>query len=162
MPLCRIGCPISVTCAALFVPGAACAPTRLTATSVFKRLLIANRGEIAVRVIRACRELGIAPVAVYSEADAHALHVRMADAAFLIGPAPASDSYLASERIVDAALAARADAVHPGYGFLAENADFAQACLDAGLEFIGPPPKAMRALGLKTEARKLMQAVGVP
>ena len=129
---------------------------------MFKRVLIANRGEIAVRVIRACRELGISPVAVYSEADAHALHVRMADAAFLIGPAPASESYLAIDRIVDAALAARADAVHPGYGFLAENADFAQACLDAGLEFIGPPPKAMRALGLKTEARKLMQAVGVP
>jgi acetyl-CoA carboxylase biotin carboxylase subunit len=129
---------------------------------VFKRVLIANRGEIAVRVIRACRELGISPVAVYSEADAHALHVRMADAAILIGPAPATDSYLSIERIIDAAQQARADAVHPGYGFLAENADFAQACLDTGLEFIGPPPQAMRDLGLKTEARKLMQAAGVP
>jgi acetyl-CoA carboxylase, biotin carboxylase subunit len=129
---------------------------------VFKRLLIANRGEIAARVIRACREMGIAPVAVYSEVDAHALHVRMADTAYPIGPAPATDSYLRIDRILDAARKAGADAVHPGYGFLSENPDFAQACADAGLAFVGPPPKAMRDLGLKTEARKLMQAAGVP
>jgi acetyl-CoA carboxylase biotin carboxylase subunit len=129
---------------------------------VFKRLLIANRGEIAVRVIRACREMGISPVAVYSEADAHALHVRMADEAYPIGPAPATDSYLRIDHILDAARKAGAEAVHPGYGFLSENPDFAQACADAGLVFVGPPPKAMRDLGLKTEARKLMQAAGVP
>ncbi len=113
-------------------------------------------------MIRACRELGISPVAVYSEADANALHVRLADAAYPIGPPPANESYLRADRIVEAALASGADAVHPGYGFLAENASFAQACADAGLVFVGPPPKAMRDLGLKTEARKLMQAAGVP
>jgi acetyl-CoA carboxylase, biotin carboxylase subunit len=129
---------------------------------VFKRLLIANRGEIAVRVIRACRDMGISPVAVYSDADAHALHVRMADAAYPIGPPPATDSYLRIDRILDAAKQAGAEAIHPGYGFLSENPDFAQACADAGLVFVGPPPKAMRDLGLKTEARKLMQAAGVP
>ncbi|MDQ6673596.1 MAG: acetyl-CoA carboxylase biotin carboxylase subunit, partial [Chloroflexota bacterium] len=124
--------------------------------------MIANRGEIAVRVIRACREMGISPVAVYSDADAHALHVRMADAAFQIGPAPAADSYLRMDRVLEAARLSGADGVHPGYGFLAENAEFAQACIDAGLIFVGPPPAAMRALGLKTEARKLMHAAGVP
>jgi acetyl-CoA carboxylase biotin carboxylase subunit len=129
---------------------------------VFKKLLVANRGEIAVRVIRACREMGISPIAVYSAADEHALHVRMADAAYPIGPAPASESYLRVDRILDAAHLADAEAIHPGYGFLAENADFAQACLDDGLVFVGPPPKAMRDLGLKTEARKLMHAAGVP
>ncbi|HEX8967648.1 MAG TPA: acetyl-CoA carboxylase biotin carboxylase subunit [Chloroflexota bacterium] len=129
---------------------------------MFRRLLIANRGEIAVRVIRACRDLGVSPVAVYSEADAHALHVRMADAAYPIGAAPAADSYLRIDRILDAARAAGADAIHPGYGFLAENADFAQACADAGIAFVGPPPGAMRDLGLKTEARKLMRRAGVP
>jgi acetyl-CoA carboxylase biotin carboxylase subunit len=130
--------------------------------ALFRRLLIANRGEIAVRVIRACRELGISPIAVYSEADQHALHVRMADSARLIGPPPASQSYLHVERILEAAKATGAEAIHPGYGFLAENAEFAQACADAGLVFVGPPPKAMRDLGLKTEARKLMQRAGVP
>lgn len=129
---------------------------------MFKRLLIANRGEIAVRVSRACREMGIAPIAVYSEADALALHVRMADAAYPIGPAPAMESYLRIDRILEAARESGAEAVHPGYGFLAENAGFAQACIDAGLVFVGPPPAAMRDLGLKTEARKLMQAAGVP
>jgi acetyl-CoA carboxylase, biotin carboxylase subunit len=129
---------------------------------MFQRLLIANRGEIAVRVIRACREMGISPVAVYSEVDAQALHVRMADAAYEIGPAPATDSYLRIDRILEAAQESGAEAIHPGYGFLAENAEFAQACADAGLVFVGPPPKAMRDLGLKTEARKLMQAAGVP
>lgn len=129
---------------------------------MFERILIANRGEIAVRVIRACREMDISPVAVYSEADAQALHVRMADSAYPIGPAPAVDSYLRADRIIAAAKGARAEAIHPGYGFLAENAEFAQACADAGLIFIGPPPKAMRDLGLKTEARKLMQGAGVP
>ena len=129
---------------------------------MFRRLLIANRGEIAVRVIRACREMGISPIAVYSDADARALHVRMADAALRIGPAEASESYLRVPRIVEAARSMDAEAVHPGYGFLAENAEFAQACADAGLVFVGPPPKAMRDLGLKTEARKLMQSAGVP
>lgn len=129
---------------------------------MFRRVLIANRGEIAVRVIRACRELGISPIAVYSEADAQALHVRMADTAVGIGPPPATESYLNIERIIDAARASGAEAIHPGYGFLAENAEFAAACIEAGLVFIGPPPQAMRDLGLKTEARKLMQAAGVP
>src|ERR1043166_6113576 len=106
--------------------------------------------------------MGISPIAVYSEVDAHALHVRMADAAYPIGPAPAADSYLRIDRVLEAAHLAGAEAVHPGYGFLAENADFAQACVDAGVVFVGPPPRAMRDLGLKTEARKLMQAAGVP
>src|ERR1700682_2837879 len=106
--------------------------------------------------------MGISPIAVDSDAAVHALHVRMADAAYPIGPAPASDSYLRIDRVLEAAHLAEADAVHPGYGFLAENAEFAQACIDAGLIFVGPPPKAMRDLGLKTEARKLMHAAGVP
>src|SRR5206468_4447103 len=113
---------------------------------MFKRLLIANRGEIAVRVTRGCREMGISPIAVYSEPDEQALHVRMADAAYAIGGAPASESYLNVDRILDAARKAGAEAVHPGYGFLAENPAFAQACLDAGLIWVGPPPKAMRDL----------------
>jgi acetyl-CoA carboxylase biotin carboxylase subunit len=129
---------------------------------MFKKVLIANRGEIAVRVIRACREMGISSVAVYSAADEHAMHVRMADEAYHIGGAPADTSYLCIDRIVDVATRSGAEAVHPGYGFLAENASFAQACSDAGLTFIGPPPKAMRDLGLKTEARKLVGQAGVP
>ncbi|MBV8719434.1 MAG: acetyl-CoA carboxylase biotin carboxylase subunit [Chloroflexi bacterium] len=129
---------------------------------MFRRLLVANRGEIAVRVIRACREMGISPLAVYSEVDANALHVRMADAALPIGPAAAAESYLRIDRIIEAARALGAEAIHPGYGFLAENAAFAEACTEAGIAFVGPPPKAMRDLGLKTEARKLMQAAGVP
>src|SRR5262249_44999017 len=125
-------------------------------------ILVANRGEIAVRVIRGCREMGISPVAVYSDVDAQALHVRMADAALPIGAAQATESYLRIDKIIDAARALEAEAIHPGYGFLAENAEFAEACAAAGITFIGPPPKAMRDLGLKTEARKLMQAAGVP
>ncbi len=126
------------------------------------KLLVANRGEIAVRVIRACREQGIATVAVFSEADREALHVQMADEAYAIGPAPAVDSYLVIERIIEVARACGADAIHPGYGFLSENARFAEACAQAGLTFVGPPAAAMRALGSKTAARKLAREMGVP
>ena len=129
---------------------------------MFEKILIANRGEIAVRIIRACRELGIASVAVYSEVDRHALHVRLADEAVLIGPAPASQSYLAVDRILQAAQITRARAIHPGYGFLAENAAFAQAVQEAGLVFIGPPAEAMRLMGDKAQGRARMQSAGVP
>ncbi len=127
-----------------------------------KRLLIANRGEIACRVIRTCRRLGVHTIAVHSEADRGALHVRLADEARAIGPAPARESYLNAAAVIEAARDARADAIHPGYGFLSENAVFAEACAAAGIVFVGPPPAAMRAMGLKHEAKSLVSAAGVP
>jgi len=126
------------------------------------RLLIANRGEIACRVMRTCRRLGVHTIAVYSDADRGALHLRLADEARAIGPAPASESYLSVEAILAAARDARADAIHPGYGFLSENAAFAEACAAAGIVFVGPPAAAMRAMGLKHEAKALVSAAGVP
>ncbi|MDB4968957.1 MAG: Carbamoyl-phosphate synthase chain ATP-binding protein [Myxococcales bacterium] len=127
-----------------------------------KKILIANRGEIAVRVMRACRELGIKTVAIYSDADRGALHVRTADEAYPVGPPPARESYLDMAKVLDAAKKSGADAIHPGYGFLSEKADFARACAAAGVTFIGPPADAIDAMGDKTRARQKMMAAGVP
>jgi len=132
------------------------------AQKIIQKVLIANRGEIAIRVMRTCKEMGITTVAVYSDADRKMPHVLAADEAYHIGPAPARESYLSIERLLDAAIRSKADAIHPGYGFLSENEDFAQAVQDAGLIFIGPRPESIRAMGDKTEARKLMRAAGVP
>ncbi len=129
---------------------------------MFKKVLIANRGEIAVRVIRACHEMGIAAVAVYSDVDRAALHVRKADEAYPIGAPAASESYLNIQKILDVAARSGADAIHPGYGFLSENAKFARACADAGVKFIGPTAAAMDAMGSKTRARQAMERAGVP
>ena len=129
---------------------------------MFKKILIANRGEIACRVIRACREMKIATVAVYSDADRDALHVRMADEAFHIGPPPSAESYLRWEKIIEVAKASGAEAIHPGYGFLSENAEFVRNVTAAGIVFIGPPPEAMEGLGGKMSARKIAIEAGVP
>src|SRR5207344_2258774 len=129
---------------------------------MFTKILIANRGEIACRVIKTARRMGIATVAVYSDADATARHVRLADEAVHIGPSPARESYLVGEKIIAAAKSTKAEAIHPGYGFLSENADFAQAVIDAGLIWVGPKPDSIRAMGLKDAAKKLMDGAGVP
>ncbi len=129
---------------------------------MFKKVLVANRGEIAVRIIRACRELGLETVAVFSEADRNALHVRYADEAYLLGPAPSRESYLRADKIFDIAKRAGADAIHPGYGFLAEREDFAAECAERGIIFIGPKPSAIAAMGDKAEARATVIKAGVP
>ncbi len=129
---------------------------------MFSKVLIANRGEIAVRIIRACDELGIGTVAVYSELDREAPHVAWADEAYLIGPGPANESYLVIDKLIDVAQRAGAEAIHPGYGFLAENAGFAAALEKSGITFIGLPASAIEAMGSKTRARELMAKAGVP
>jgi acetyl-CoA carboxylase biotin carboxylase subunit len=134
----------------------------LEETTLFGKLLVANRGEIAVRVIRTCQEMGIRTVAIYSDADRGALHVRMADEAVRVGPAPSGESYLRIDKIIQAAKATGAPAIHPGYGFLSERGAFVTACKEAGITFVGPPAEAIEAMGDKTEARQRMIAAGVP
>ena len=129
---------------------------------MFNKVLVANRGEIACRVIKTCRRLGIKSVAVYSDADAHAPHVKMADEAHHIGPSPASESYLDQEKLIEAAKSSGAEAVHPGYGFLSERADFSEAVAKAGMAFVGPPPESLKLLGTKTNARLLLGSADVP
>src|SRR5690349_13582737 len=129
---------------------------------MFRKVLIANRGEIALRVIRACRELNISTVAVFSEADRDSLHVRLADESVCIGPPPASQSYNHVARLISAAEVTGADAIHPGYGFLSENAHFAEVCASCGFVFIGPTPDMIRSMGDKAEARRTMMAAGLP
>ena len=129
---------------------------------MFKKVLVANRGEIAIRVMRACRDLDIASVAVYSDLDADSLHTRTADEAYNVGPGPASESYLKIPNILDAAKRSGAEAVHPGYGFLSENEGFANACAEAGIVFIGPPVAAIEAMADKIRAKQTVMAAGVP
>ena len=131
-------------------------------TKQFKKILVANRGEIAVRIIRACRDLGIGSVAVYSDCDQSAYHVRMADEAYHIGASPAAESYLVHDKIIDAAKASGADAIHPGYGFLSENADFSERCKNEGIVFIGPSPDSIRLLGDKLQAKQTAVEAGLP
>src|SRR6266851_4338752 len=150
----------SLCCKILSSPSRCAAQEKIR--PMFKKILIANRGEIAVRVLRACHEMGIAAAVVYSEADRVALHVRKADEAYPIGTAAASESYLNIAKMLDVARRAGADAIHPGYGFLSENAKFAQACADVGVKFIGPTAAAMDAMGSKTRARQAMEKAGVP
>src|SRR5207249_3552114 len=130
--------------------------------AMFNKILIANRGEIALRVICAAKDLGIRTVAVYSEADRHSLHTRFADEAICIGPAKSARSYLDIPSVISAAEITNAQAVHPGYGFLSENADFAEVCETSGIAFIGPTPDVMRSMGLKQRARAAMEQAGVP
>src|SRR6516165_6983339 len=129
---------------------------------MFNKILIANRGEIACRIIRTARRMGVSTVDVYSDADRHALHVKLADEAMYIGAAPARDSYLVVDRILEAARICEADAIHPGYGFLSENAQFAAACAAQGVVFIGPGSEAIAAMGSKSAAKRIMEEAGVP
>ena len=129
---------------------------------MFNKLLIANRGEIACRIIHTANRLGVRSVAVYSEADVNARHVSLADEAIAIGPAPARDSYLVAEKLLEAAKRTGAEAIHPGYGFLSENAGFAEACVAEGFIFIGPPPRAIEVMGSKSAAKNIMQQAGIP
>src|SRR5271170_4620484 len=129
---------------------------------MFKKVLIANRGEIAVRILRACREMNIKTVSVFSEVDRASLHVRLADEAYLIGPAPSRESYLRIDKLIDVARRSGCDAIHPGYGFLAENPTFPRACADAGITFIGPSPETMETMGSKTAGKQLARRADVP